>query len=188
MEAISRRKALGMLGLTAGALAVTGCTPVKVVLRWYPVEFDEDIDRVKRVLAAFVDAVVPGVGPRQNDPTRHLFDPRFPLHLHTGYLAADLCRRARDCLGSPAFEFLSGEERAQVITEGLGADPTTARLYAGAIYLTQISSYVGIYDDSDGCPTIGWEGRYRPRSWTDLTYPRADEFLANELGVRGNFA
>lgn len=177
-----------MLGLIGSALAAGSCTPLKVVLRWYPTEFDHDLDRVDRVLAAFVDAVVPGVGSVHNNATRHLFDPRFPLHRHTAYLAADLCSRAQAQIASSLFEALGRDERAAVIADGLRADATTSRLYAGAIYLTQISAYAGIYDDDGGSPAIEWEGRYRPRPGTDLTYPLADEFLATEVGVHGNFA
>jgi len=188
VEAISRRTALRKLGLVGSALAAVSCTPLKVVLRWYPTEFDVDHDRVDRILAAFVDAVVPGVRSQRRDPTRHLFDPRFPLHSHTGYFAADLCSRAQDRTGNPAFERLTRQLRTRVIADGLAADPTTSRLYSGAIYLTQIASYAGIYDDRDGCATIKWAGRSRPAPANDQTYPRPHDFLAHEVGVRGNFA
>ena len=87
-----------------------------------------------------------------------------------------------------ALEMLSREQRCAVIGSAMSADGTTRKLYSGAIYLTQVACYAGIYDDAVGCPAIGWEGRYRRRRRTELTYPNPDAFLSHEVGVQGNYA
>ena len=68
--------------------------------------------------------------------------------------------------------------------EGLGADATTRKLYRGAIYLTQVANYAGIYDDT-GCPMIEFSGRYRGAK---VSYEHPESFLPEPLTPAGNAA
>jgi hypothetical protein len=185
---ISRRHALGWLGLLGGGLLVDGCTPAKLALNWYAAEFADNPERTSVVLSAFTDAILPGADARVVDLTRPLYDTRFPLHPHVEYLAADLCARSRRHFHGTEFQYLSRQDRDQVIADGLSSDRTTRRLYSGAILLTQIVYYAGVYDDNAGCEAIEWEGRFRPRPIDELTYPDPSSFLAGELGRRGSHA
>lgn len=188
VEEISRRRALGWLGFLGGGLLIEGCTPAKLALNWVPAEFGDNPERTSAVLSAFADAVIPGVDPRVADLTRPLYDVRFPLHPHLEYLAADLCARSKHRFGGKEFQRLSRGDRDRVIADGLSSDRTTCRLYSGAIMLTQIGYYAGIYDDDAGCETIEWDGRFRVRPLDELTYPDPSSYLAEEIGRLGSHA
>lgn len=183
---MSRRTAVRWLGLGAATL-VAGCTPMRILLRAYPEQFDADPARTERVLRAFGTAVVPGTP--ENDPhlTGAFYDRALsPLPKYRGFLAADLCRRASRRFGTGRFAVLESEARVAVIQDGLEADATTRRLYRGAILLVQVAVYAGIYDDDAGCSLIGFEGRYRPRPWSEITYPEPAAFLAAAATPDGN--
>lgn len=184
---MGRREALKLLGLVGAGAAFGACTPVRAFMGWYPARFRDD-ELVGLVLEAFADAIVPNGGADPAELVRPLYDERFPLHGYGNYLAADLSRRARSECGDARFHLLSRADRTRAIDAGLGADGTTRKLYGGAIFLVQLGFYAGIYDDERGCPAIEFEGRYRPYSLSERTYGRAEEFLADEIGHRGNFA
>lgn len=186
MSAITRRQALATLGAAAAAMA-TACTPFKILLGAYPGVFDEDADLTDRVLGGFADAVLPGASVPARHLVRPLRDERFPLGGHCAYLASDLCGRADSLCDSPQFDLLSREERCRVIEHGLASDTITRRLYTGAIFLTQVAFFGGIYDDDAGCAFIDFDGRYRRTRLAELTYPDPQTFLARELTLDGHF-
>ena len=64
-NAMGRREALSRMGLLSTALLAAGCTPMQIVLRLYPEEFDESQYR-DNILRAFVLTVIPGAA--QSDP------------------------------------------------------------------------------------------------------------------------
>ena len=183
---LSRRDAVRRLALLATGLAAAGCTPMRVVLRLYPEDFDREPDLVDRMLRAFVAAVIPGAPIDDPSLLRAYHDPYYRLDQYTGFLAADLCSRAERRFGHSAFDELSLEERARVIQDGLAADATTARLYNGAIFLAQVAFYGGIHADENGCPLIGFEGAYRFRGLDTVTYPDPGRFLARAITADGN--
>lgn len=84
------------------------------------------------------------------------------------------------------FDRLSADDRTAVVHDGLHADGTTRRLYTGAVFPAQVSTYAGIYDAERGCPLIGFEGRYRVRSLDQVTYPSPGRFLAAGATTDGN--
>lgn len=187
-ERIGRREALGRLGLLAAGLAA-GCTPLRVVLKDYPETFETDDRLVDATLRAFVTAVIPGAPPDDPDLVRAFHDRELSkLPEYRAFLAADLCRRSTRRYGVPRFGELGPEQRTRVIRDGIEADATTRRLYEGAIFLAQVSCYAGIYDDERGCPLIEWEGRYRPRPLSQITYPNPEAFLARAATRDGNYA
>lgn len=188
MDPLSRRDALKKLGLLGGAALAAGCTPVKILLHAYPERFYTDAGLIHRVLAALADTILPDAGGDAATLARPFYDERFPLQKYRSFLASDLCARARALCGTHRFELLSWRDRARVVEDGLSADATTEKLYAGAIFLAQIAFYGGIYDDDAGCAAIGFDGRYHPRPLAELTYANAEDFLAEEIGLNGNFA
>lgn len=183
---LSRREALRQLGVVAAGLAAA-CTPLRVVLHDYPRDFETDAALLDRVLRAFVTTVIPEADPRAPDLVRAFGDPALPFAAYRAFFASDLSRRAADRFGDPAFERLSLERRTAVVTDGLNADATTKKLYAGAIFLTQASYYAGIYDDAGGCPLIGFEGAYRFRGLDAFTYPDPERFAAATATRDGNY-
>ncbi len=183
---LTRRDALRRLVGGITGLVAAGCTPLRIVFHDYPEEFDADSERVDHILRAFATAVVPGIPTGDPTLTRVYYDQFYPLAKYRGFLAADLCARAGRGSGGARFETLPPEQRVAVIEEGLKADGTTARLYAGAVFLTQIACLSGIYDDEHGCSLIDFEGRYRPRSLSELTYADPSRYLAAAETVDGH--
>lgn len=183
---MTRRRAVSVLAALAGG-ALVGCTPLRLALRSYPARFERDPVVKDRVLRAFVDAVVPGCRPDDPDLARALVDPELPFARYAAFLAADLCRLAESRHGA-TFPELTRSQRVAVVREGLRGDATARRLYDGAIFLAQLSCFAGIYDDERGCPLIEFEGTYRVRPRSELTYRSPERFLARPVTRSGNVA
>ena len=60
------------------------------------------------------------------------------------------------------------------------------KLYAGAIYLTQIAFYAGVYDPAAGCALIEFEGENGGFDLDEQTYPVPGRFLPHASSVDGN--
>lgn len=183
---LSRRAVLKRMSAAAGALAV-GCTPLRIVLRAYPRDFEEDHLLVDRVLRAFVTTVIPGAPYEGRNLVRAFLDGEYPFAPYCSYFVFDLCKRAHDRYGISRFDWLEPEQRTQVVTDGLESDGTTQKLYRGAIFLAQLSFYAGIYDDAAGCPLIDFHGRFTPVPTNQLTHPYAADYLAMAETKNGNF-
>lgn len=185
---MSRREALRWLGLIGAGLAAGACTPLRIGLHAWPERFDTDGELDDRVLRAFVATVIPGVESNRPDLVRAYADPFYHFTPYRSFLASDLCRRGARLYGEARFDRLGPDERAAVLRDGLAADGTTRRLYTGAIFLAQVSTYASIYDDERGCPLIAFEGRYRVRPLDETTYPDPGRFLAVATTLDGNVA
>ena len=183
-NAMGRREALSRMGLLSTALLAAGCTPMQIVLRLYPEEFDESQYR-DNILRAFVLTVIPGAA--QSDPNliRALIDEDYPLASHSGYLASDLHHRSRSRFGR-SFDQLGPDQRTEIVMQAVASGGTTTRLYTGAIFLTQIAYYAGIYDPAAGCRLIGFDGRYRFTGIQATTHPDHARFLATTLTTTGD--
>jgi hypothetical protein len=184
---VSRRAVLRTLGLAGVALA-SGCTPLRIVLHDYPEAFDKDTLLTERILRSFVTAVVPGADPHAPDLVRAFFDPAYPFAPHAPFFAADLCRRSRTNFGRSDFDALDRAQRTHIIVSALNGDGTTRKLYGGAIFLTQVAVYAGIYDDTLGCDLIEFRGSRGLLLLDDQTYPQPERFLSQEITAGGNAA
>jgi hypothetical protein len=118
-----------------------------------------------------------------SESARALLDYRYPFAAYASLFASDWVR-AQDRFAAP-FDALTLEQRTAVILAGLDADGTTRKLYRGAIYLTQVAIYAGIYDDAAGCALIGFPGRYRGGA---ISYDDPAAFLPKPRTSRGNVA
>lgn len=183
---ISRRAALKNLAVLAAAGVGAACTPLRMGLRLAPGGFDDDKALVDRVLRGFATAVVTGASADHPNLVRHFYDDDYPLAKYRGYLAADLCQESVDRFGTPAFDRLPLAHRTKIIESKLARGGVTRRLYGGAIYLTQIACYAGIYDPDRGSPLIDFDGRCRNPSVADSTYPMPHRFLSHETTPDGN--
>ena len=191
MENISRRQALRRVGVLGAGLGVTlaaGCTPLKIVLHAYPRRFDEDPLLVDRMLAALAETILPDTGQDPNELARPLRDERYELAEYRNYLASDLSDRSRRLYGTRSFEALGLPERERIVRDALSGDGITCKLYSGAIFLTQIAFFAGIYDDQEGCPLIEFDGQYRLRPLDELTYPDPHTYLTDAMTVSGSHA
>ena len=144
----SRRQCLRFVAALVPAIAASACAPARIVLRAYPSEFKGASSRTQATLEAFVCTVEPGATANVSAAARTLQDPYYPLARYAGYLASDLDRRASRAYGR-AFSDLACSERVTVVTGGLSGGSVTGKLYAGAVYLTQIAVYAGLGTGND---------------------------------------
>lgn len=181
---IDRRTALKRLSILAAGYATAACTPARIVLHCYPDDLARQPELTERILRALVTTVIPGAPPDDPNLVRAYYDTYYPLARYRDFLVADLCQRSREQFGIERFDQLSLRQRTAVIQSGLDQGGTTARLYNGAIFLAQIAVFGGIYDDEQGCPLIGFEGRYRGLDAT--SYPEPERFLPPPISRDGN--
>ncbi len=181
-QAISRRQMVGLLA----AAGLAGCTPARILLQAYPEPFKQDDDLNERILGAFADTIVPGAGDPDRNVLRVYRDEFYPFAKYHRYFASDLCRRAGYVCDTEDFDRLPRKERERVIAEALSSDATSRKLYSGAIMLTQVAFYAGIYDDRRGCSDIGFEGEYQFRGLDAFTYPNPERFLATPMTASGH--
>ena len=182
---MDRRQVVRYLAWILAAAATEACTPLRIVTRSFPTEFKHDPDLVAETLRAFTAAVIPGFDPGTSDPARALLDRRYPFAKYAPFFAADLSHRAARRFAGSAFASLDLAQRTAVIMEGLEGDATTRKLYRGAIFLTQVATYAGIYDGDAGCSLIDFPGRYRGG---EVSYPDPESFLPQSLTAQGNAA
>lgn len=182
---MDRRNAVRYLTWILAGAATQACTPLRIVTRSFPAEFKHDPELVAQTLRAFTAAVIPGFDPGGTDPARALLDHRYPFASYAAFFASDLFQRAERRYGTSAFDSLSIEQHTAIIEDGLAADATTRKLYRGAIYLTQVSIYAGIYDDDAGCSLIEFRGRYRGDA---IGYADPESFLPSPRTATGNAA
>jgi hypothetical protein len=184
---MDRREVVRSLAWILAAAATDACTPLRIVMRSFPADFKHDRDLVAQTLRAFTAAVIPGVDPSPGttDPERVLLDRRYPFAKYAPFFAADLSRRAAQRFAGSAFASLGVAQRTAVIMEGLESDATTCKLYRGAIFLTQVAIYAGIYDGDAGCSLIDFHGRYRGG---EISYTNPESFLPQSLTEQGNAA
>jgi hypothetical protein len=166
------------------AAAAAGCTPVRYVLHLYPDTFD-GTDAGDRVLSAFARTVVPGIREDDANVYRALKDPDLPFHRYAGFLAADLDARARAAHGR-RFVQLGLRQRTAVVERALEEGGTVGQLHSGAIFLTQVACYAGIYDAERGCPLIDFDGCYEFRGLGATTFPNPGDYLADGATPDGN--
>lgn len=182
-SALHRRE---FLLLMASAGFASACTPLQIGLKIYPRDFKENTQLVDETLRAFVLTVVPGMPKDDPNLIRVFHDELFRVDTHRGWLAFDLCDRARDLTGEPRFVALEYADRERVISAALAAGGVTKRLYTAAIYVSQIAIYAGIYDDDAGCPVWSFDGGFRIEELAALPDPPPDTLHRMESAGGGN--
>jgi hypothetical protein len=182
---VSRLSFLKQISVILG-IAVSGCSPLRILLKDYPRKFDDDPGLRESTLRSFVTTVIPGAAIDEPDLVRIYGDSYYPFHPYCGFFVSDLSRRSSDLFGTDEFSRLPPEQRTAVIEDGLDADATIARLYRGAVLMAQASYFGGIYGDAKGCPLIDFHGANRGFTEREMYYPNASAFLASEATVDGN--
>lgn len=180
---MDRRQAIRLLASISAGLSV-GCTPLRILSKAYPREFDRDQDRVDSILGAFAEAIVPGVDTDYRRLAQPFRDPYYPLTKYRGFFTSDLSDRARDLFGTGRFDALSVEQRTEVIQSALDSGGIMERLYTGAIFLTQIAFYAGLCDPQAACRAIGFKGPFR--GGVNLSHDECKQYLARAVTTDGN--
>lgn len=181
---ITRRQLLCRAGVLAAGLAA-GCTPLRMAFRASPGPSRGD-GGAADVLAAFVRTVAPRAAGSTEDLVRVFADPAYPFAPYRAFFASDLCRRAEGRFGTNRFDSLPVETRARVIEDGLHGDAVARRLYGGAIFLAQVATYAGIYDDARGSRAINFDGANGGFPPEALTYPVPEWYLPAASSIDGN--
>lgn len=183
---ISRLDFLKKISLVLG-IAMTSCTPVKILLNAHEDKYDDDATLKNKVLMAFVTAVIPGADPDNPDMCKIFCDEYYDFHKYTGFFVSDLCNKSKSLFGSENFYELNFNQRTKVIQAGLNDDSTTERIYTAAIFIAQVSIYCSIYDDDRGCSIIDYHGSYGFMD-TKMFYDNPQTYLAQELTSTGNYS
>ena len=179
-----RRRDFVLIMLGGGVAAA--CTPLRMGLKIYPEEFHSDDALVDETLRAFVLTISPGLPEDTPDLTRPFYDELFGLGAYRGYLASDLCDRARRFTGDRRFARLTYEQRALIVAAGMAAGGLTTRLYNGAAFAVQIATYASIYDDERGCPINDFEGRFTLEQMADVQDAPLEQFRQTTGSGTGN--
>ena len=188
---VSRREVIRRLAVVGTGLSIglaAGCTPIKIGLGVYPSSYDTNLEIGEQVLRAFVTTVIPGIPATTPNLIRVFMDEDYPLAPYRGYLIADLCKRADKLFDMKLFNWLDAEQRTQVIQNALSSHKVHRQLYEGAIFLTQISCYAGIYDAEGGCEFIDFPGANSLLKPSQQTYPDPERYFAHRLTADGNYA
>jgi len=181
---MERRRVLGWM-VAAVAVAATGCAPARLLLRTDRPRPENGATGAEATLRAFALTIVPGVDPAAPDLARVYRDPSYPLARFRSFLVADLDRRAGRLVGRP-FALLAPRNRHAVVLSGVRAHGVTGRLYTGAVYLTQVALYAGIYDDAAGSPLIDFPGAGHLVSDEERTWPATEALFRPGPARAGN--
>ena len=185
-SSISRLDFIKKLSLLTGVI-ITGCTPVRILLKSYPDKYDYDKEMCKQILDSFVLTVIPGANPEDPDLSRIFGDDYYKFSKYCGFFKSDLCSKSKKLFNIENFSKLTLQQRTKVVQSGLEDDPTTAKLYTGAIYMAQVSFYSCIYNDEKACEVIDFSGSYGFMD-TDMFYNDCNKLLANEITFSGNYS
>lgn len=181
----SRRAFLSQLSV-ASAVALVGCTPMRILLKAYPKKYEVDRKLEDAFLRAFVMAVIPNAAPDEPHLIEMYKDRYYPFYRFSGFFTSDLAERSQKLFGRDRFDELSLAERTRVIQHALKSDAATVRIYQGAILMAQVSYYAGIYDDERGCPQIEFYGSEWAASGGQEPIRDSRLLLAHELTGTGN--
>jgi len=86
---VSRLSFLKQVSVILG-LAVSGCSPLRILFKDYPRKFDDDPRLRESTLRSFVTAVIPGADIDGPDLVRIYGDPFYPFHSYCGFFVSDL--------------------------------------------------------------------------------------------------
>jgi hypothetical protein len=183
---ISRLDFIKKLSLRTGVF-ITGCSPVRILLKSYPDKYDDDKKMCKHILDSFVLTVIPGANPEDPDLSRIFRDEYYKFSKYSGFFTSDLCSKSKKLFNIENFSKLTLQQRTKVIQSGLEDDPTTAKLYTGAIYMAQVAYYSCIYNDEKTCEVIDFSGSYGFMD-NDMFYNDCNKLLGDEITFSGNYS
>lgn len=180
---ISRREAVIRLAALAASTA-SACAPIRLALGSPPRSGVTGDASAEATLEAFAHTVAPGVADG-HACTRVFADPFYRFARYREFFLSDLDHRAARRAGRP-FAALDRADRVAVISEGLAAGAVAGRLYAGAVFLTQIAAYGRAGTDGARPVALGFDSAPMPPDRAALTYPDPGRFLPAPLTTSGN--
>ena len=184
---ITRRTFTKGLLLSFGAIAAASCTPVKILFKAFPEEFKINHNLQDYLLRTFAITIVPGADRNHPKLTEIYYDTFYPFAGYVPFFLSDLCSRSKKLFAGRTFTNLSQSDRERVVSDGLhNGDGIIQRLYRGAIYMTRANIYAGIFDDSFGCPHIGFHGTSQELNSVGMFYSDPKRFLAPQISLSGN--
>ena len=172
--------------LSLGAL-IASCTPAKILFKAYPEEFKSNHSLQDEMLRAFAVTIVPGADRNTPKLTQIYYDEYYPFAAFVPFFISDLDSRTKKLFAGRSFPSLSQAERERVVLDAFrNGDSIIQRIYHGAIYMTRLNIYAGIYDDSRGCPHINFHGTSQDFVPEQMYYPNAKQYFARQTSLTGN--
>ncbi len=184
---ITRHEFVKEISIVAAGI-LGGCTPLKIVFNAFPERFSKDAHLCEQMLRAFVTTVIPGAVNNDTNLIRIFRDTYYPFCGYCDFFVSDLAARSANLFGDDQFDRLTRQQRAAVVRDGLDGDATIERLYQGAIFMSQVSYYAGIYDDEKGCPLIDFHGSNYGFGEEEMYYTNSSLYLASEATSDGNYS
>jgi hypothetical protein len=172
--------------VTGLALSAAGCTPLRFMLNPRPQRYVQSPELLRATLGSFVRTIIPGAEAADAVLSQVFTDAAYPFAPYAAFFAGDLDRRAAELFGEPSFAALPAVRRTAVVIDGLNSDADARELYNAAIYAAQVSFYAGIYDDTQGCSLIGFDGVNSGFPTEEYCYS-ADIPTAEEATESGNY-
>lgn len=183
---LSKRDWIKSVVATTLSVYLYGCKIQDDLFNPYLKKLRENPELEKSILIYFVDAVIPGVDLKDSNLVKIFYDLFFPFAPYRTGFAADLAQYSKHLFANDLYYELPRISRQALVQDGLESRTPRGLLYSGAIFLTQISVYSGIYDDQKGCPLIEYPGKFQFVEWTELTHPDPEYFRGIEKTVDGN--
>lgn len=178
---INRREALSrfLLG-TAGFLV--SCSPLNILgAKSTLTSKQTEIE----ILGAFMETIVPGLDVNHPGLTAVFYDKYYRFTKFRKILVNDIINQTRKLFSVNSFETLQREGREKIVQHVLNVGGIMKKVYSGAIYLTQITAYAGLYNRNYSSPIIDFKAEY---SFEPTSYPNYKDFLGDNQTIDGNYS
>ncbi len=176
----NRRKVLKeVMHLSIGCIAISLIRPVPVISKAW---FEENGDEMERqTILAFAQVIIPG-DLEEDLVIKMLKDPFYGFNKYLKMFIRDLNLRSKWQYGTDRFHKLNAQQREEIIENVLEKPSLMAKLYQGAILLTQIAVYAS---DKRSIPhhLIDFPQEYFPNAYT---YENPYEYLTESITATGH--
>lgn len=183
---LTRRRFI-LIGSIAALSSISACTPAKILFKKYPQKYKRDEALIEGTLRALVVTIIPGADYFDKDLIKVFYDGYYPLSKYRNFIVYDISNRSKKLYGIDQFDALESDQRNTVVENAQVDSKIIRKLYNGAIILSQVAYYAGIYDDDKGCNLIDFEGKNYGYTHLQKCYEDNMPFLAKEHSSGGNF-
>ena len=141
----------------------------------------------KKILLAFMEAVVPGCDINNANNLTGFYDSTLPLAKYVRVLVFRIKRMTKKAGYKKSFYNLSVVDREKIIQYGYNNSTLDRELFHGAIYLSQVTLYGGIFNKNSNADFIGFEGASSSAPNTDLWHYADMEGQESPMTENGNY-
>ena len=141
----------------------------------------------EKTLLAFIDAVVPDCDIHNLNNLTGFYDATLPMAKYLRILVFRINRLTRKLGYKKRFHLLTRDERADIIQFGYHHSKLDHELIHGAIYLSQITVYGGVFNQNSNADFIGFEGSASIEPDINIWHYSDMEGLESPMTANGNY-